>query len=64
MAKQQKVKSDFLFTVLRNGKPLMSTNYESCIPSKEELRDMKKLGFTFIDNRKNKREIQLSVIKS
>ncbi len=46
------MKSKKLFCVFKNGKPMMSTNYESCIPSREEIKAMKAAGYKIVDNRK------------
>lgn len=48
------MKTDKLFMVLRDGKPYMSTNYESCVPSNDEIKAMKRAGYKIIDNRKKK----------
>lgn len=48
------MKTDKLFLVLKDGKPKMSTDYESCTPSKDEIKSMKRAGYTIIDNRKKK----------
>ena len=43
-----------LFEVWRNGKPIMSTNDESCIYDKATIRSMKAAGYKIIDRRQKK----------
>ncbi len=45
------MKDEKLFTVLKDGVPKMSTNYEECIPTKEEIRCLKAAGYKIIDRR-------------
>ena len=55
------MKTDKLFMVLKDGKPKMSTNSESCIPSKDEIKAMKRAGYTIIDKRKKKQTEKVPV---
>lgn len=48
------MKSEKLFQTFKNGKPMMSTEFESCIPTNEEIRAIKAAGYKVVDNRKKK----------
>lgn len=45
------MKDEKLFTVLKDGVPKMSTDYEECIPTKEEIRCLKAVGYKIIGRR-------------
>lgn len=44
-------KTDRLFQVLKNGVPMFGCFHLSCVPSKEEIKQLKSAGYTVIDNR-------------
>lgn len=49
------MEKESLFEVWRDGKPIMSTNQESCIYDNKTIRSMKAAGYTIIDRRKKQK---------
>lgn len=50
----------YLFEVWKDGKRKMVTDDVTCIPNKEEIRNLKKAGYKIIErSRKGKNEISL-----